>query len=57
MTDLTDKIEKEMDYMKLNNYSFKIGLIKIEPYIELTNHNINKIRELTNEYEASNRNS
>ena len=50
MTDLTDnieKIDKEMDYMELNNYSFKMGLINIGPYIEQMNHHIKKIRELS----------
>ena len=49
MTETIDKIEKEMDYMELNNQSFQMGLINIGPYMELMNHHINKIRKLLNE--------
>ena len=51
-----EKIQKEMDYMELNNRQFRMGLIKIGPYIELVNHHIKKIREYTNEYETSHSN-
>lgn len=44
MQDLLDKINKELDYMELNARQFKMGLIKFDPYLELMNHHIRKVR-------------
>lgn len=45
MQDLLDKIDIEMDYMELNARQFKMGLIKLDPYLELHKHHVANIRE------------
>ena len=53
MKEILKKIEQEIDYMELNNNSFKMGLINFEPYIELMNHHMNKIRGYINDLDDS----